>query len=67
MCSELLGDLVHILRMRWRSFGTVARGGRTSSSFLGETLALFLVALVIEVLGFIHGCPLAHGACHAFA
>src|SRR5207253_6991182 len=58
-------DLVHILRVRRRAFGTIARGGWAASTFLGQTFALLFVALVLELLCFIHGLADAHGACHA--
>ena len=54
LLSELFGDLVHVLRVWGRAFGFVARGGWAAAAFVGETLALFLIALVLELLAFIH-------------
>ena len=50
----LFGDLVHILWVRRCALGTVARRGRAASAFLGETFGLLFVALLLELLGFIH-------------
>ena len=50
----LFGDLVHVLRVRRRALGLIARRGWTATTFVGETLALFLIALVLELLAFIH-------------
>src|SRR2546423_13247139 len=51
---DLFGYLVHVLRVRRRALGLVARRGWTATTFIGETLALLLIALVLELLAFIH-------------
>jgi len=54
LLGGLLADLVHILRVRRRSLRLVASGGWAASTFVGETLTLFLIAFVLELLAFIH-------------
>src|SRR2546430_6977081 len=54
LVSGLFGDLVDVLRVRRRALGLIARRGGTASTFVRETLALFLIALVLELLAFIH-------------
>src|SRR6185437_3334327 len=51
---ELLADLVHVLRVGRSAFGFVARGGWTASALVCKTLRLFLRALVLEFVAFIH-------------
>src|SRR5207247_11385721 len=53
-----LADLVHVLRVRRRALRPIARRRRAAPAAFSETLALFLVAFALELLGFVHACGL---------